>query len=121
MVALLVSGRAAPEPVPPSAYGEDPLAQSTPAVFDGDLLSTSWFCPGGPTADGRSTSLTLFNSTNDPREVTVTAVNDAGTKGSTSLTLPPRNRAVVNLADVAPGAQTSATVAAYGGGVAVEQ
>ncbi len=118
---LLFADRAAPEPLPPSTYGEDPLAQSTPAVFEGDLLSTSWFCPGGPTADGRSTSLTIFNSTNDPREVTVSAVNDAGNRNSTPLTLPPRNRAVVNLGDLAPGAQTSATVAVYGGGVAVEQ
>jgi hypothetical protein len=121
LVTLLFADRAAPEPLPPSTYGEDPLAQSTPAVFEGDLLSTSWFCPGGPTADGRSTSVTIFNSTNDPREVTVSAVNDAGNRASTPLTLPPRNRAVVNLGDLAPGAQTSATVAVYGGGVAVEQ
>jgi hypothetical protein len=113
LVTLLFADRAAPEPLPPSTYGEDPLAQSTPAVFDGDLLSTSWFCPGGPTADGRSTSLTIFNSTNDPREVTVSAVNDAGNRSSTPLTLPPRNRAVVNLGDLAPGAQTSATVAVW--------
>jgi len=121
LIALVVADRAAPEPLPPSTYGEDPLAQSTPAVYDGDLLSTSWFCPGGPTADGRSTSLTLFNSTDDPREVTVSAVNDAGARAAAPVTLPPRNRAVVNLADLAPGAQTSATVAVYGGGVAVEQ
>jgi hypothetical protein len=118
---VVVAGRAAPEPPPPSTFGEDPLAQSTPALYAGDLLSTSWFCPGGPTTDGRSTSVTIFNSTNDPREVTVSAVNDGGNRASTPVTLPPRNRAVVNLADLAPGAQTSATVAVYGGGVAVDQ
>ena len=121
LAGLLVVDRAETEPVPAATYGQRPLVQSTPALFKGDLLSTSWFCPGGPTIGDRSTSVTMFNSTDDPREVTVSAVSEAGVRGSVPLTLPPRNRAVVNLADLAAGEHTAATVAAYGGGVAVEQ
>ncbi|HET9600385.1 MAG TPA: DUF5719 family protein [Acidimicrobiales bacterium] len=121
LAGLLVVDRAETEPVPAATYGQRPLVQSTPALFKGDVLSTSWFCPGGPTIGDRSTSVTMFNSTDDPREVTVSAVSEAGVRGSVPLTLPPRNRAVVNLADLAAGEHTAATVAAYGGGVAVEQ
>jgi hypothetical protein len=121
MVAMLVADRADPEPIPPATYGERTLPQSTPAVFEGNLLSTSWFCPGGPTVEGRTTSVTMFNTTDDSREVTISAVTDGGLRATSPLTLPPRNRVVVNLGDLAAGVHTAATVAVYGGGVAVEQ
>ena len=87
LVTLLFADRAAPEPLPPSTYGEDPLAQSTPAVFEGDLLSTSWFCPGGPTVDGRSTSLTIFNSTNDPADFSLSVDGGKSFGALASLTV----------------------------------
>ena len=78
---LVVADRDEPAAVARSTYGENALSQSTPALYSGDLLSTSWFCPGGPTVDGRSPSVTTFNSTADPPEVTNTADTDAGTNG----------------------------------------
>jgi uncharacterized protein DUF5719 len=118
---LVVADRAQPDTVVRSTYGESTLTQTTPAVFEGDLFSTSWFCPGGPTVEGRATTLTIFNSTDAPREVDVSAVNVEGQRGTKTLTLPPRNRQVVDLAALAPGQHTAATVAVFGGGVAVEQ
>jgi Family of unknown function (DUF5719) len=118
---LVVVDRAPPEPVLPSSYGARLLAQTTPAVNASDLLSTSWFCPGGPTTDGRSTSVTVFNTTDDPKEATVSAVTAEGATGERQLMLPPRSRQGVNLAELAAGEDTAATVAVYGGGVAVEQ
>jgi hypothetical protein len=118
---LVVVDRATPEPVLPSSYGARPLAQTTPAVNASDLLSTSWFCPGGPTTDGRSTSLTVFNTTDDPKEATVSAVTAEGANRERQLMLPPRSRQDVNLGELAAGEDTAATVAVYGGGVAVEQ
>ncbi len=37
--------------------------------------------PGGPTVEGRTTSVTMFNTTDDPREVTISAVTDGGAAG----------------------------------------
>jgi hypothetical protein len=121
VVGLVAVDQAAPEPVPASTYGARPLMQSTPSVFAGELLSTSWFCPGGPTTDGRNTSLTVFNSTEDPKEATVSAVTVEGTSGTQELMLPPRTRQTVDLGALAAGEDTAATVNVYGGGVAVEQ
>jgi hypothetical protein len=118
---VVMADRDEPAAVARSTYGENALSQSTPALYSGDLLSTSWFCPGGPTVDGRSTSVTTFNGTDDPREVTITAVTDAGTTAEREVTVPPRNRVVVDLGELAPGENTAATVATYGGGVVVEQ
>jgi hypothetical protein len=118
---LVVIDQVAPEPVPASTYGARPIAQSTPGVFAGDLLSTSWFCPGGPTTDGRSASITVINTTDDPREATVSAVTLEGRSASQDLMLPPRIRRVVDLGTMAAGDDTAATVNVYGGGVAVEQ
>jgi hypothetical protein len=121
VVTLVVMDKARPEPVTPSTYGAKAIEQSTPAVLRADLLSTSWFCPGGPTTSGRSTSITVFNTNDDPREVSVSAVTAEGASGARHLSLAPRNRQVVNLGELAAGEDTAATVVAYGGGVAVEQ
>ena len=118
---LIVADQATPQPVPPSTYGARPLAQSTPGVYAGDLLSTSWFCPGGPTTDGRTTSITVLNTTEDPKEVTVSAVTAEGASGTQETMLAPRTRQVVDLGALAAGEDTAATVNVYGGGVAVEQ
>ena len=122
VVAVVVADRSHPEAVSPPTYGASPIGQSTPALVDSTgVLSTSWFCPGGPTTDGRTTFLTLFNSNDDAREVALSAVTEGGRTGRRTLVLPPRNRSVLSLGSLAAGEDTAATVTVYGAGVAVEQ
>ena len=90
LVGLLVVDRAGDRAgAAPSTYGRATAGRRAPRRSStATLLSTSWFCPGGPTVGDRSTSVTMFNSTDDPREVTVSAVSEAGMRGSAPLSLP---------------------------------
>ena len=81
--ALLVADQAEPEPVPPSTYGEAPLAQSTPAVFDGE-----------PAVDQLVLPRRTDRRTAGPRRVTLFNTHERSTRGHVSAVTDGRHASV---------------------------
>jgi Family of unknown function (DUF5719) len=121
VTAAIAVERSGSDPVPPPEYGVAVEPGSPAIVLGTGGLSHSWFCPGGPTADDQTTSLTLFNPQGAPRSVRLTAYPADGQPVTRPLELAPRARETVTIGEFAPSAFTAATVEVFGEGVLVEQ
>ena len=92
-----------------------------------DALSSTWFCPGGPSAPGatQSGAIVLSNPTGTARAARVTVfptTTGAGEVGSKTVTVVPHGTLMVRADDVSKGIGPGATeVLADGGGLVVTQ
>src|SRR5262245_37459123 len=88
-----------------------------PIAPNGDALTTSWFCPGVPSAADKTTgdgSVTVLNPTDRPMNGTITYFPGEGQSMAGPLSVEPRQQAVVVPRDTAPAPFTGVLVEVYG-------
>jgi hypothetical protein len=114
------------EPAPaPTRYG-DTAALLMPTAPAPDALTTSWFCPGVPTAAGTTGVVGVLNPSDADVEATITVHPTGGAPVTRPVVATARGRTEISLATVAPATGGSdgwaaAMVEVTGSGVLVEQ
>ena len=94
----------------------------TPEAHPASSLSSSWFCPGGPTDGGAlGTRIMVMNPESEGVRVVVTAMPQTGDPGQKAFDVGPSSGLPIVLRDIVASPWTAALVEVEGAGVVVEQ
>jgi hypothetical protein len=124
LAALVVVGR--DRPVPAVASFAEPPRRATPIVPGGELVTSTWFCPGvpasGTTASGEEGGEVIVANPSDV-DLTgrLTILRPDGPPVVEEITVPPRERLVVDVDELVTAVFASALVELDGGRGVVEQ
>jgi hypothetical protein len=121
LAALVVVGREAVAPTPP--VFSTVAAPWMPALPAPGGLTSSWFCPGVPASgkDGVGGEVVIANAGSTELDARVTLLAGPGEDVERAVTIAPRSREVVDVADALTAEYVSAMVEIDGGGGLVEQ
>ena len=119
--AIVVTGRSTE---PPVAARFATIAQPwMPAAAPAGDLTTTWFCPGVPAtgADGVAGTIVVANDRDQPMTARVTLLAGADQATEQAITVPPFDRATLDVSAAITAPFVSAMVEIDGGGGLVEQ
>jgi hypothetical protein len=129
VLAALLVGALLSDPSPRDETNRAASATVLGAVVGPDDVGTSvWFCAGGTASQGGVADhrIEVVNTTDSPRSAVVTVAGSKAANGARpapaarTLTVPPRGRAPLRLAEVVAAPYVAATVEIDGGGTFVE-
>ncbi len=102
--------------------GQRLVTAYAPTAAPPDALTSTWYCPAGSAAPGgvADASVVIFNPTSTRMRGAVDVVGADGNRGSRSITVEPRARLTLPLAQILRSAYVAALVRLDRGGAVVE-